>query len=317
LKFEHLAAEDMFSSDALLAGVDEAGIKEDIKVGSDVNDQSCLKKDFKERLASDQDDDQGDDQRMRDNLMGKSILPPGVKSHNGEEKEDDLDPHAEQIFRMDVLLAGVDDSGSDESAEEEDEEVAPVKEIALTPGVESEDPEPGETHNQPGKRTSRRDFRPMNVLDPFDDFKSESKSCASTNHIGSHKAEALKEMGKARVALKDMGKARVATGRISLLSASVKKLDKKSGKTISRSLVDMLLQIDPQLYTPCVTEENGMPVVYMEILMALYGMIKSPLLIYRKLRKDFEQNEFTVIPRMIFVWPRRRLAGANLKRCRP
>jgi hypothetical protein len=93
-----------------------------------------------------------------------------------------------------------------------------------------------------------------------------------------------------------MGKARVATGRVPILSASVKKPDKESGKTISRSLVDMLLQIDPQLYTPFVTEENGMPVVYMEIWTALYGMIKSPLLIYRKLRKDFEQNEFTVNP---------------------
>jgi hypothetical protein len=40
-------------------------------------------------------------------------------------------------------------------------------------------------------------------------------------------------------------------------------------------LVDMLLQIDPQLCTPLGTEENGMPVIYLEILMAIYGMIKS------------------------------------------
>jgi hypothetical protein len=47
---------------------------------------------------------------MEDNPMEKSIFLPGVKRHYGEEKEDDLDPHAEQIFRKDVLLAGVEDS---------------------------------------------------------------------------------------------------------------------------------------------------------------------------------------------------------------
>jgi hypothetical protein len=124
----------MLSSDALLEGVDEADIKVDIKVGSDVNDQSCLKKDFKERLSAVQVDDEGDDQRMGDNPMGKSILLPGVKSHCEKVYEDCHQPNAEQRY----------DSGSDESAEEEDEEVAPVNEIALTPEVESEDPEPGE-----------------------------------------------------------------------------------------------------------------------------------------------------------------------------
>jgi hypothetical protein len=181
MKVEHLAAEDSFSSDALLIGVDEADIKEDIKVGSDVNDQSCLKKDIKERLAADQDDDQGGAQRLGDNPMGTSLLLPGVKSHYGEENEDCLEPNAEQIFRNDALLARVDDSGSDESTEEEDEEVAPVNESSLTPEVAKEDPEP-------------------EVRNPRDDFKSESKLYASANHVGSHKAEALKDMGKARVA---------------------------------------------------------------------------------------------------------------------
>jgi adenosyl cobinamide kinase/adenosyl cobinamide phosphate guanylyltransferase len=51
---------------------------------------------------------------------------------------------------------------------------------------------------------------------------------------------------------------------------------------VKERLVDMLLQIDQQLYTLFVTEENGMPVVYLEISMALYGMIKSPHLFYRK-----------------------------------
>jgi hypothetical protein len=213
-------AKDGFSSHALLAGVDEmaiqdeADIKDDIKVESNVNDQSCLKKDFKERFASDKDDDdQGDDQRMRDNLMGKSILLPGVKSHYGEENEDGLDTHAEQILRKDVLLAGVEDSRNDETKQEKDELVS-RKDDALTPEVEREDLEP-------------------EIRNPTDDVKSVSKVCPSTNHIGSHKAEALK----------DMGNARVATGRVPILSASVKKPDKENWKTNSTSQFEAMLTL--------------------------------------------------------------------------
>jgi hypothetical protein len=42
-------------------------------------------------------------------------------------------------------------------------------------------------------------------------------------------------------------------------------------------------------------------VIYLEILKALYGMIKSPLLFYRKLRKDLESIGFTVNPYDICV----------------
>jgi hypothetical protein len=62
---------------------------------------------------------------MGDNPMGKSILLPGVKSHYEKVYEDCLEPNGEQRY----------DSESGESAEEEDEEVAPVNEIALTPEV--------------------------------------------------------------------------------------------------------------------------------------------------------------------------------------
>ena len=45
-------------------------------------------------------------------------------------------------------------------------------------------------------------------------------------------------------------------------------------------LADMLIQIAPEIYAPYATQENGITVIYLEILMALYGMIKSPLLFY-------------------------------------
>jgi hypothetical protein len=65
---------------------------------------------------------------------------------------------------------------------------------------------------------------------------------------------------------------------------------------VKGKLAQMLLQADPQVYAPFVTGENGSAVIYSEILKALYGMIKSPLLFYRKLRKDLESIGFTVNP---------------------
>jgi hypothetical protein len=67
-------------------------------------------------------------------------------------------------------------------------------------------------------------------------------------------------------------------------------------------LVDMLLEIDPQMYAaPYIKKENGVAVLYMEILRALYGMIKRPLLFYRKLRRDLESIDFKTNPYDICV----------------
>ena len=70
---------------------------------------------------------------------------------------------------------------------------------------------------------------------------------------------------------------------------------------IKGRLADILLQIAPEVYGPFVTKENGITVIYLEILRALYGMIKSPLLFYRKLRKDLEAAGFKVNPYDICV----------------
>jgi hypothetical protein len=66
-------------------------------------------------------------------------------------------------------------------------------------------------------------------------------------------------------------------------------------------LVDMLLKIDLQMYAPYIKTENGVAVLYMEILRALYGMIKSTLLFYRKLRRDLESIDFKTNPYDICV----------------
>ena len=70
---------------------------------------------------------------------------------------------------------------------------------------------------------------------------------------------------------------------------------------IKGRLVEMLVEIDPDRYGPYVTTEDNIPVLYVEILKAMYGMIKSPLLFYRKLRKDLENIGFKVNPYDICV----------------
>ena len=66
-------------------------------------------------------------------------------------------------------------------------------------------------------------------------------------------------------------------------------------------LADMLVEIDPDTYLPFLTKENGISVLYLEILKALYGMLVSSLLFYRKLRKDLEELGFKVNPYDICV----------------
>ena len=43
-------------------------------------------------------------------------------------------------------------------------------------------------------------------------------------------------------------------------------------------LVDMLMQMDPELYGPLIVYENGKKVLYTEVLQAIYGMLQSALL---------------------------------------
>jgi len=79
-------------------------------------------------------------------------------------------------------------------------------------------------------------------------------------------------------------------------NAKVKKHHEVDLMKIKGKLAYILLDIDPNKYGPYMTEENGVPVIYVLILRALYGMIKSPLLFYRKLREDLEGEGFVVNP---------------------
>ena len=57
-------------------------------------------------------------------------------------------------------------------------------------------------------------------------------------------------------------------------------------------LVGILVGMHPEQYEEYVVYENGKPVLYVEILRALYGMLESALLWYTKFRKDLESEGF-------------------------
>jgi hypothetical protein len=65
---------------------------------------------------------------------------------------------------------------------------------------------------------------------------------------------------------------------------------------IKGPLVDMLVALDPELYSDYVVMENGTKVLYVQVLKALYGMLIASLLFYKKLRKDLEEIGFVVNP---------------------
>ena len=62
-------------------------------------------------------------------------------------------------------------------------------------------------------------------------------------------------------------------------------------------LAELLLQVDPSLYRKYViTNSKGEPMLYVKLAKALYGLLKSALLFYKKLRGELEDMMFEVNP---------------------
>ena len=61
-------------------------------------------------------------------------------------------------------------------------------------------------------------------------------------------------------------------------------------------LAELLVKVAPEIYREFVTIERGQKVLYVELQKTLYGMLKSALLFYRKLRSDLESIGFKVNP---------------------
>jgi hypothetical protein len=62
-------------------------------------------------------------------------------------------------------------------------------------------------------------------------------------------------------------------------------------------LVEMMVHIAPQIYCKHITvDKKGMPVLYLKLQKAHYGLMRASLLFYRKLRKELEDFGFVVNP---------------------
>ena len=72
--------------------------------------------------------------------------------------------------------------------------------------------------------------------------------------------------------------------------------EKRIMMKIQGILVDMLVDLNPNLYGPKVVYENGKKVIYVWVLRAIYGMLEAALLWYKKFRKQLEENGFKFNP---------------------
>ena len=70
---------------------------------------------------------------------------------------------------------------------------------------------------------------------------------------------------------------------------------------ITGVLVDLLIEMVPEVYVPCVVFENGRKVLYVQILISLYGILISSLLWYNQFKLDIEKQGFKFNPYDAFV----------------
>ena len=56
--------------------------------------------------------------------------------------------------------------------------------------------------------------------------------------------------------------------------------------------MEWLIELDPLRYESKVVYEKGLPVLYLEVLKAIYGMLVASLLWYRKFKKELEAIGF-------------------------
>ena len=70
------------------------------------------------------------------------------------------------------------------------------------------------------------------------------------------------------------------------------KMDQFLVMKIEGDMVDFMVQSDPKKYTPHVRTEHGRKVLYVQILRALYGCIRSGLLWYNLFTKTLKGQGF-------------------------
>ena len=76
----------------------------------------------------------------------------------------------------------------------------------------------------------------------------------------------------------------------------IEKGDEKVIMKITGVLVDLLVDIAPEVYEPYVVMEKNKKVIYVQVLRALYGMLVAALLWYQRFREDLESHGFEFNP---------------------
>ena len=61
-------------------------------------------------------------------------------------------------------------------------------------------------------------------------------------------------------------------------------------------MVELLLEIDREMYEPCVATEGNQKVMYVELLKALYGMLRAARLFWEKLSGKLKEWGFSMNP---------------------
>ena len=73
--------------------------------------------------------------------------------------------------------------------------------------------------------------------------------------------------------------------------------DEKVIMVLRGELCDLMVKVNPQLYRKYViNSKKGTPMLYVELYKSLYGLMRSALLFYRKLRKELEDYGFIFNP---------------------
>ena len=81
--------------------------------------------------------------------------------------------------------------------------------------------------------------------------------------------------------------------------------DQRIIMAIRGKTAELLVRLNPELYRPYIWyTKKGVPMLYVQIEKALYGMLRAALLFYRKLRVDLEDWSLRLIL-VIHVWPTR------------
>ena len=73
--------------------------------------------------------------------------------------------------------------------------------------------------------------------------------------------------------------------------------DEKVLMLLRLKLAEMMVAVDPELYQKYVTyTSKGVPMIYVRLSKALYGMLRAALLFYKRLRSDLKNMGFVVNP---------------------